>query len=395
MRCKKKKLCVFLLVCAVATNVWAADVMWFGGGTTVVTPGVPPGRDWFNAENWNADPPPPGPVPGWTDKAKVDFVWNNPGPIIGAPGAIANEVFIAEGGPSLPGYQELIVQSGADLTSNGQILLGYYNVDDGGLVCDGGTINANQHLFVGFMGDGTVTVNSGTINIGNMFGIAWAGGNGHVQLNGGILHTEQWNFTNSGGTASMDVAGGEWIQEHFWLPQIKALVNAGTIYTSLPGHTVEVTWDPVLEQTHVKAVCTACIEVAIDIKPTSCPNPLNVNNKGVLSVAIVGSEELDVTTIDVASIRLEGVAPVNNELEDVTTPAVGGECACTEDGPDGFTDLTVRFPTQEVVDALCEFSSGETLVLTLTGELSDGTNIEGTDCIRIKKLRAKRPKKGR
>lgn len=243
-----KKLCVFLLVCAVATNVWAVDCMWFGGDANGP-------RDWFNEYNWNADPPPVGPVPGTADKAKIDFIWGNPGPIVSSPGAIANEIFIAEGGAALPGYQDLTVATGGDLTVNGQILLGYYDVDSGGLVCDGGTINANQHLFVGFSGDGQVVVNSGQINVAQMFGLSWNGGDGHVQLNGGILHTEQFTFEAvAGGTASMDIAGGEWLQEHFWVSEIEDLVTAGKIYTSLSGYTVEVTWDPVLEQTHVNAV---------------------------------------------------------------------------------------------------------------------------------------------
>ena len=143
-----------------------------------------------------------------------------------------------------------------------------------------------------------------------------------------------------------------------------------------------------------KTTVVAALEVAVDIKPPSCPNPLNVNNQGRLSVAIVGTAELDVTTIDIGSIRLEGVSPVgDHEIEDVTTPAVGGVCDCTEAGPDGIDDLTVRFPTQEIVDALGNFSSGDILVLTLTGELSDDTPIAGADCIRVKKHRAKRPKK--
>jgi len=38
--------------------------------------------------------------------------------------------------------------------------------------------------------------------------------------------------------------------------------------------------------------------VFFDIKPGSCPNPINRNKKGVLPVAICGTEDFDVTTID-------------------------------------------------------------------------------------------------
>jgi hypothetical protein len=47
-------------------------------------------------------------------------------------------------------------------------------------------------------------------------------------------------------------------------------------------------------------------DIYIDIKPQSFPNPLNVKSKGVLPVAILGTEDFDVSEIDVSSILLEG-----------------------------------------------------------------------------------------
>ena len=129
--------------------------------------------------------------------------------------------------------------------------------------------------------------------------------------------------------------------------------------------------------------------IDVDIKPQSCPNPLNVESKGVLPVAILGSADFDVHDIDVASIRLADVAPIRSSLEDVATPVDGEECECTEEGLDGYTDLTLNFETEEIADALGEVVNGEVLLLTLTGDLSDGTPIEGEDCIRVKKRRAK------
>ena len=42
--------------------------------------------------------------------------------------------------------------------------------------------------------------------------------------------------------------------------------------------------------------------VDIDIKPTSCPNPLNVKSKGVLPVAILGTASFDVNDVDVSTV---------------------------------------------------------------------------------------------
>ena len=62
------------------------------------------------------------------------------------------------------------------------------------------------------------------------------------------------------------------------------------------------------------------IEVPVDIKPQSCPNPLNVGKKGVLPVAVLGNDDFDVTDIDPSSVRLAGVPPLRSSLEDVATP---------------------------------------------------------------------------
>jgi hypothetical protein len=125
--------------------------------------------------------------------------------------------------------------------------------------------------------------------------------------------------------------------------------------------------------------------LVIDIKPGSCPNPLNVKSRGVLPVAVLGSEDFDVSTIDVASIRLAGVAPTRSSYEDVTTPvSEANECECSTEGPDGFLDLTLKFEIQRIVEAIGEVDHGDELVLELTGMLSDETPIEGSDCIIIR-----------
>ena len=79
------------------------------------------------------------------------------------------------------------------------------------------------------------------------------------------------------------------------------------------------------------------IECPVDIKPGSCPNPLNVGSQGVLPVAIAGTVDFDVTTVDPNSIRLIDVAPLQSKTsyEDVCTaffPLLGKEDAldCTE-----------------------------------------------------------------
>ena len=80
-------------------------------------------------------------------------------------------------------------------------------------------------------------------------------------------------------------------------------------------------------------------------------------------------------------------------MEDVATPFspyMGKQDAfdCTEAGPDGFMDLTLKFKAQEVVAALGGVNDGDVLVLTLMGNLKEehgGTQIMGEDVVVILK----------
>jgi hypothetical protein len=84
---------------------------------------------------------------------------------------------------------------------------------------------------------------------------------------------------------------------------------------------------------------------------------------------------------------LEGVPPLRWDWSDVATPfdpwTGKADCwmDCTEDGPDGYMDLTLKFKTQEVIGALEGIADGECRVLTLTGNFFDGRAIEGEDVV--------------
>lgn len=134
----------------------------------------------------------------------------------------------------------------------------------------------------------------------------------------------------------------------------------------------------------------SAIPVFVDIKPQSCPNPLNIGAAGVLPVAILGTPTFDVTTIDTSSVKLQGVSPLRSALEDVATPFSGvlvSATSCTTAGPDGLTDLVLSFSNSEVAAALGTVTDGQVLVLTLTGNLKPqfgGSPIKGQDVVVIK-----------
>ena len=142
-------------------------------------------------------------------------------------------------------------------------------------------------------------------------------------------------------------------------------------------------------------VASSLVIADLDVKPTSCPNPLNVMavdgsptdvklKDDVLPVAVLGTSTFNVADIDVSTILLEGFAPIRFDYEDVSAPVVDGDaCECTTDGPDMYLDLSLKFSKGDVAGMLGVVQDRDVVPLTLTALLNDGNIIEGIDCVRI------------
>jgi hypothetical protein len=150
------------------------------------------------------------------------------------------------------------------------------------------------------------------------------------------------------------------------------------------------------------------LEVSVDIKPSSCPNPFKlpqdiVEVQGKLPVAILGTEDFDVTTVDPATVKISregidgGVSPLRWAYEDVATPFEGELCDCHDLNGDGHMDLTLKFKRKKLAKVLNLYdAAGNTIPLTITGNLYEefsGTPIRGEDCVRIKVKKIKVKKK--
>lgn len=134
--------------------------------------------------------------------------------------------------------------------------------------------------------------------------------------------------------------------------------------------------------------------VPVDIKPRSCPNPLVVSKRGVVTVAILGTDRFDVAQIDRNSIRiLEVVQPVQVNVIDVATPyrlytwdasGTGVKAdSCTDEGPDGKLDLVLTFEKKDILKALGSVKPGAVVVVRLTARHKSGASLVGQDVVLI------------
>jgi hypothetical protein len=95
----------------------------------------------------------------------------------------------------------------------------------------------------------------------------------------------------------------------------------------------------------------------LDLKPGSYPNSINCKKNGKTPVAILGSDNVDVTEIDVATILIGSVGELRTAIEDVNC--------------DGEDDLVCHFKTKDLVDAGVFNCDPGTLTLTYELEGSD------------------------
>lgn len=125
--------------------------------------------------------------------------------------------------------------------------------------------------------------------------------------------------------------------------------------------------------THVVTVQFApSVDATVDIDPDT----LNLKSQGEwITGYIEFAEEYNVGDIDVSTLMLNGtisVAPYPTEIGDHDR--------------DGLPDLMVKFNRTEVSQYICDVQKilYGNVTLTIKGELSDGTTVEGSDTIRVR-----------
>jgi len=149
------------------------------------------------------------------------------------------------------------------------------------------------------------------------------------------------------------------------------------------------------------ATCTQEIDVVkqlwrLDIKPTSCPNPIELNGGGpnaVVSIALLGTALNDVAQVMPGTLQLwredctlGPIGPTSTNFEDVAAPSPQTTaCECTTVGPDGYMDLRLAFSKRAIINqlGLANVQPGTMVPLVLTGRLANGCQFRATDCVRV------------
>lgn len=123
---------------------------------------------------------------------------------------------------------------------------------------------------------------------------------------------------------------------------------------------------------------------ALDIQPGECPTEFKPRSHGVVPMAILGSAELDVRDIDVASLRLGGIiAPQRSTFEDVGQGLHSESCDCPPAGTDGITDLTLKFLASDLASMLGTADSAGNVRVRVTGRLVDDSPLVAAGCVHL------------
>lgn len=105
------------------------------------------------------------------------------------------------------------------------------------------------------------------------------------------------------------------------------------------------------------------ITVQVDVKPGDSENSIHPCSKGVTPVAIMSTDEFEVSALDPGTVVFAGASPVRWAFEDVDS--------------DGDQDIVLFFRTEALILGEGDTEAG------LTGKAYDGREIEGTDSVRV------------
>ena len=233
-----KSFCIFslILVSVLAGNSPAVQRTWNDNG---------PDSLWGTSGNWSGNT-----LPTLKDMAKIDRL---PGPTVAGDSAEADNIPVGTGSST-----GALTIAGGTLTTARWLILGYGSGSNGTLNMESGTINVGTHLYVGFDGQGTLKMTGGTITVTDLLEIPKKDtGTGHVDLHGGIISARVFYMRRAGSVGTLDITAGKLIVNGDVRDAVQGYIDNGwiTAYREYPRPgRVEVAYDAETNKTMLSGV---------------------------------------------------------------------------------------------------------------------------------------------
>jgi hypothetical protein len=223
---------------------------------------------WSNAVNWSKNQLP-------TITSSVDVAINTAGPVINSSTTATGQV-VRIGGSSGAN----LIMSGGTLNVGEWLMVGtdvaarpgIFTMDSG-TVNLGSTISGNGHLWIGYISDGTFTMNGGVINVPGRFGLGYSGGMADVYLYGGTINAAYFSMAP---TSTIEITNGTLIINGDQRNTITDYVNNHLITAFNGTGVVVASYNQSLDKTTVSAYFNT--DKPILPNPANNASDVNVNS---------------------------------------------------------------------------------------------------------------------
>ncbi|MHC4116378.1 MAG: hypothetical protein ACYSWO_02610 [Planctomycetota bacterium] len=260
-----KSICLFpsIIVLVLVCHSQAVTRTWNDNG---------PDSLWGTAENWSG-----GTLPTLKDMAKLDRL---PGPTVVGEAAQADNIPVGTGAST-----GALTIEGGTLTTARWLIVGYGPGSNGTINMESGTINVGTHLYVGFDGAGTLNISGGKITVTDLLEIPKReAGTGHVNLHGGTISTRIFLMRSTGSVGTMDITAGKLIVNGDVREAVQGYIDNGwvTAYSEYPRPgRVEMTYDVETNKTTLRGIhpfepnpaTESTVSARVDQLSWTLPNP--------------------------------------------------------------------------------------------------------------------------
>jgi hypothetical protein len=255
------------------------------GATTVWDPASNPSIStglWSDAMNWTDRH-----IPG--DNKVVFKTTNAPEAVLDVESTI-KQLVLGDGGATA---QTLRITEGGKLTTTSGWSGVGWNTPATLIVETGGEFNFGSHAWLGWVGDATVEINGGTINVNGMYGTAFEGnpgGSANVHVNSGQLNLAQIHPEKSIPEGSvLDIKEGVVTIAGDQLAIVNAYIDAGRITAYGGSGQLFVTFDGTITRIDAKDWAVSNNEMDEAYSGRVYPNP----TKGMITIENPSNGEFD------------------------------------------------------------------------------------------------------